>query len=216
MYQKYQFANHTFQLLPQKAIFWENEKTIILADLHLGKVGHFRKEGLAIPSKSSEKDYLVLSQLIVDYEPVRLLILGDLFHSTYNNEWDIFGEFVQKNKAIKFDLVLGNHDILSEEKYFSIGLNILGDASIHEQIIFTHIPMQKIPEKFLNMSGHIHPGFRLEGIGRQSVTLPCFYQNNGNFILPAFGQLTGLKGLNKTKTAQIFLINGSKVTKLKV
>ncbi len=216
MYQKYQFANHTFQLLPQKAIFWENEKTIIVADLHLGKVGHFRKEGIAIPTKSIEKDYIVLRQLIIDYEPVRMLILGDLFHSSYNNEWEIFGEFVSKNKAIKFDLVLGNHDILSEEKYLSIGLNILGNTSIHEQIIFTHIPMQKIPNEFLNMSGHIHPGFRLEGIGRQSVTLPCFYQKEGNFILPAFGQLTGLKGLNKTKNAQIFLINGSKVTELKV
>lgn len=211
---KYEFANQSFQLLPQKAIFWENEKTIILADLHLGKVGHFRKEGLAIPTKSIEKDYHVLSQLITDYKPIRMLILGDLFHSSYNNEWNIFAEFVSKNKAIKFDLVLGNHDILAAERYLSIGLNILGEACIHNQIIFTHIPMEKVPENYLNMSGHIHPGFCIEGAGRQSVTIPCFYEKNSNFVLPAFGHLTGLKGLNKTKTTQIFVINGSKVTQL--
>lgn len=30
-------------LLPEKALFWEEEKGLIISDVHLGKAGHFRK-----------------------------------------------------------------------------------------------------------------------------------------------------------------------------
>jgi metallophosphoesterase superfamily enzyme len=40
--------NH-FDLLIQKAIFWQEKQTLLIGDLHLGKITHFRKEGIAIP-----------------------------------------------------------------------------------------------------------------------------------------------------------------------
>jgi uncharacterized protein len=211
---QFSFADQNFQLLPQKAIYWQNEKALILADLHLGKAGHFRKQGLAIPSQSYQKDYLVLESLIVEYQPVRVLILGDLFHSEYNTEWDFFGEFIKKNSKIKFELVMGNHDILSAEKYNSIGLVIHGESLITENLLFTHYPMKISNENILNFSGHIHPGVRLEGTGRQAITMPCFYRKEANFILPAFGSLTGLKILKKEKNTEIFGVSGDRIFRI--
>ncbi|MES2795024.1 MAG: ligase-associated DNA damage response endonuclease PdeM [Bacteroidota bacterium] len=211
---KFTFADEQFLLLPEKALFWENEKTLILADLHLGKASHFRKQGLAVPTQSIQKDYSILSSLITDYQPNRILILGDLFHSTYNTEWEIFGDFLEKNQSVRFELVMGNHDILPVEKYNSLGLIIMGEIMVHKNLIFSHHPLQSVPENFLNFSGHIHPGIRLEGTGRQSITMPCFYHLDSNFILPAFGSLTGLKVLEKHKNAEIFGISGSRIFKI--
>jgi uncharacterized protein len=205
------FSNQNFLLLPEKALFWQEEKTLILADLHLGKASHFRKQGLAIPQASSQKDYQVLTSLIANYQPVRLLVLGDLFHSEYNAEWDIFGEFIKNNSTIRFELVIGNHDILPVEKYNSIGLHIVGEIVEHGNLIFSHHPLTIGDGEKLNFSGHIHPGYRLEGIGRQAITMPCFYRKKNNFILPAFGDLTGLKIMKKEANTSIFGISGSKI-----
>lgn len=211
---QFTFTDQNFLLLPQKALYWQNEKALILADLHLGKAGHFRKQGLAIPAKSSQKDYSVLESLIAKNQPIRILILGDLFHSEYNTEWEVFGDFLKKHPSINFELVLGNHDILSAEKYHSIGLKIHGETLVSGNLLFTHYPFKITDEKILNFSGHIHPGVRLEGAGRQAITMPCFYKKESNFILPAFGSLTGLKILKKEKNTEIFGVSGEKIFRI--
>ena len=76
------------ELLPQKAIYWHDTQTLIVSDLHLGKASHFRKHGLPIPMESGIDDLQQLGLLLDIYKPQRLLILGDLFHSDYNQEWE--------------------------------------------------------------------------------------------------------------------------------
>ena len=44
------FNNH-FYLHKTGAIFWKEKNTLLLADIHLGKVGHFRKSGIPVPRK---------------------------------------------------------------------------------------------------------------------------------------------------------------------
>ncbi len=207
----FKFSNQIFQLLPQKAIYWQSVKTLIIADLHLGKTSHFRKAGLAIPAKSSEADYINLTSLLTEIQPVRLLILGDLFHSSYNKEWLQFANLIKTFPKISFELIIGNHDILATEKYNSIGLKLMGEILVEENIIFSHHPLDNLSENQINFCGHIHPGAQLIGLGKQKITMPCFYKNKSNFILPAFGALTGLQLMKKDKTSKIFGISGNKI-----
>ena len=37
---------------------------------------------------------------------------------------------------------------------------------------FTH---QKEETNYYNLSGHIHPGYRINGMAREGITVPCFY-----------------------------------------
>src|SRR5207253_10548069 len=82
--------DQTLKLLPEKAIFWQEEKLLFMADVHLGKVNHFRKSGIAVPTKLVHDEIDRLSRLIDSYEPDSLCVLGDLFHSHRNKEWEIF------------------------------------------------------------------------------------------------------------------------------
>src|ERR1700712_5351736 len=77
-------------LLPQKAIYWQQEKALIAADVHLGKVGHFRKAGISIPRDMEQDDLAMLSDLIAEHRPEKIIFLGDLFHSDLNADWDWF------------------------------------------------------------------------------------------------------------------------------
>ena len=53
---RFPFHQQTLWLSPAKCIFWEEQKILILSDLHLGKSGHFRKSGVAIPQNIFKKD----------------------------------------------------------------------------------------------------------------------------------------------------------------
>lgn len=209
-----QLGKKTYVLLNEKALFRPSDATLIVADLHLGKAQHFRKNGIYLPQKSAEKDYERLKQMITSLKPRRIILLGDLFHSAYNHEWELFCEFVNTFKRIKFVLVLGNHDILEEQHYKKTCSEIVEQTLEEEDIIFSHHPLKKIPENKINISGHIHPGVVLHGKGKQHVKLPCFYWCNNQLILPAFGSLTGLQVIVPEKEAQVYLVTTNKVIKM--
>ena len=152
--------NNTLELLPQKAIFWHDTQTLIVSDLHLGKASHFRKHGMAIPMESGTDDLEQLDILLSKYKPKRLLILGDLFHSEYNQEWEYFGTLRRKYENIKFVLVRGNHDILIEHEYEKFDIQVETEPISENGFVFAH-NFVTLKENEFSISGHIHPGFVL-------------------------------------------------------
>jgi DNA ligase-associated metallophosphoesterase len=181
---------------------------LILADLHLGKATHFRKKGIALPHQSHTKDIDKLHFLLNRWKPSSVLILGDLFHSDYNKEWLWFKSLLMEYPETEFILVEGNHDILKNDDYALP--NLIKTNLIEEpDFIFSHHPLKEASK--INFCGHVHPGIRIFGQAKQVETLACFYFNNSNFILPAFGNLTGLFLLNKEENSDYYLIAHNRV-----
>jgi len=198
------------ELFPQKALFWRNRSILLLADLHLGKINHFRKSGIAVPHKANDHNLEKLMELIGLTKPQRIILLGDLFHSHYNPEWEVFGELVKHFSHISFELVLGNHDIMSDHQYARKGIHV-HDALTIGPFLLTHHPLEEIPEHVYNISGHIHPGVNLRGKGRQSITLPCFYFGTRQAYLPAFGSFTGLARIAPKKEDKVYVVADDKI-----
>jgi DNA ligase-associated metallophosphoesterase len=206
--------NEEFELWPQRAIYWKRINTLLLADLHIGKINHFRKSGIPVPTQANDKNIEVLIDLIHRVKPSRVICLGDLFHSHYNPEWEVFGEVVKHFKAIAFELVLGNHDIMSERQYERKGICVFDELLI-EKFIFTHHPLETIALGHYNIAGHIHPGVVLQGKGRQALTLPCFHFGKQQGLLPAFGAFTGLAKIRPKKNDQVFVIADDRIFDIK-
>lgn len=205
--------NNTFELLPQKALFWKEKQTLIISDVHLGKASHFRKNGMAMPMKSGLEDLTQLNSLLEMYQPKQVLILGDLFHSAYNQEWEYFGSILKKHPNTKCVLVRGNHDILQMHQYERHNLLVYKNSLQEGNIIFAHDVVEIAAHEFI-ITGHIHPGFVLHGKGRQRLALPCFYKKKNRLILPAFGGLTGLAHMSKDTEAEIYVSTGERVIKV--
>lgn len=203
-------AGQTFLLHPYRAAYWEEADTLLIADLHLGKARHFRREGIPVPSAVGNENWDKLIALLLEFEPGRVLLLGDLFHSVYNSAWEEFGELLEQFAHIRFELVLGNHDILDAHHYERVGLHIYPDTLLESPFLFTHEPLEEIPEGVYNICGHLHPGVKLYG-GGGSLRLPCFHFGEQQGIFPAFGAFTGLAIMRARRTDAIYVVTDEAV-----
>jgi DNA ligase-associated metallophosphoesterase len=199
----FKFLDQTLHLHPLKALFWEEKATLLLSDLHLGKVAHFRKEGIPVPATAGDENWDKLLHLIIDFQPKRVLFLGDLFHSTYNIAWESLGDLMDQFNNISFELVVGNHDILSRDQYERFGLR-LHDFLKEPPFLFSHEPCED--EVLYNLAGHIHPCVWLSGAGKQRLKLACFFFGKKQGILPAFGTFTGMASIGVEEGDQVFVV----------
>lgn len=191
------------ELLPEKAIYDAARQLLIIADVHLGKAAHFRKEGIAIPAAVQGKDYERLALLFEQTQALNVYFLGDLFHSSINSDWHAFCALVRDFPEVSFTLVRGNHDLIDETLLAELCIRVESTIT-DEQFVFSHQPLPAVPEGKINLCGHIHPGIQLSGGSRQSLTLPCFYLLKQTFILPAFGALTGLYRVRRSKGDEVY------------
>ena len=203
--------NNTFLLLPQKAIFWKEENTILVSDLHIGKISHFRKAGIAIPKEAVQKNFLLLDEIVYDNEPSSILFIGDLFHSDVNQEWDQFCSWRKKYTDIKMDIVLGNHDKLPNDFCDQYQITVHSKDINIGPFTFAHHPREEFKEGEYFISGHVHPVISLSGAARQSISAPCFYFGQQQAILPSFGYFTGGYSIDVSKTDSIIAVLNQKL-----
>jgi len=205
-------AGIPFMLLAEKALWRPDTSQLIIADIHLGKASHFRKAGISIPADSVLEDMRKLDALMKKYRPEEVILLGDLFHSSYNREWHLFEAFLGSFNNIRFILVKGNHDILKKNRYALPNFEVI-DIWEDDVFIYSHEPMEHAV-KFV-LSGHIHPGVTLTGKGKQRLSLPCFHISKNQMVLPAFGKLTGLYILEKNKSDTYYLVYNEMISEMK-
>lgn len=212
-----------WEFLPDRAIWWPSESTLIVSDLHLGKAGHFRRHGIAVPNAVNTNTLERLTVLVEQHRPSRLLVLGDLFHSEENHEWLEFKSWLSDLHAQpwfnEFRLVEGNHDILPASAFAGMDVNMsvkwrLGDW------VFAHDPkdLAELPEGAVGVAGHLHPAISMVGKGRQSLKLPCWWYDARRrlMVVPTFGTFTGSVSVQPKKGDACWVTTGDAVVPVPV
>lgn len=177
-------------LFPQKALYWEEQKILVVSDVHFGKAGHFRKHGIAVPDTVNANNIQRLDHLIKHLSPQKILFLGDLFHSEMNAEVEQFKEWRKSHANIEMILTIGNHDILTRFQYEKMGLQCVNQYEM-KPFVFMHDEYDSTSSEYYPIAGHIHPAVKLSTKGRQRMYIPCFYFGKTHCMLPAFGSFTG-------------------------
>ena len=198
-------------LLPEKAVYWPDKKVLFVADVHLGKVMHFRKNGVPLPPQAAKSNVDRLTLLLDSLQITGVYFLGDLFHSVHNEEWHDLEQLVSKYPDTDFRLVEGNHDILEANRYGSAGIEVLPEGFDFDPFTLYHIPPVLSEENHYALCGHVHPAVQLKGSGRQRLTLPCFHFGPHVGILPAFGAFTGSVALKTNGQDQIYAIGANQI-----
>ncbi|SRR5690606_24542564 len=210
-------GNEHLVLSADRTVFWENENTLIIADLHIGKTGHFRKAGIGVPPQVYKDDlHRLLAQLLF-FKAEKLIIVGDLSHSGENREMELFTKWRRDFSSLEIELVKGNHDILEEKWYSSADITVCEDALLRSPFVFTHDVFASatatVDDGYI-FSGHVHPGITIRGKGRQSLRFPCFYFAGEYCILPAFSRFTGTYGVQPKKGEMVYAVMDRQVCKL--
>lgn len=202
----YRLRGQQLWLSPHRCLYWEEERSLILSDLHFGKTGHFRKAGIAVPQSVYREDLLRLLSLIQYFQPRQLLVVGDLFHSRENKELDLFLRWRDDFPDLGILLALGNHDILRADWYAKAGILVKEGVMGVGPFAFVHDIAEMGDRGAYYFSGHLHPGIRINGMGKQSLQFPCFYFGGEYAILPAFGRFTGTVSIDPGAESNVFAI----------
>ena len=206
-------------------MFWEEEKALIVSDLHFGKTGHFRKSGIAVPASVYKEDLQRLVVQLQYFQPKELIIVGDMFHSHANKELELFLKWRRDLSDITIKLIRGNHDILNEEWYETAGIQLSMQSLSIRHFHFVHDIGDQLnrkqgfvenisDERSYFFSGHIHPGIRIQGTGKQSLCFPCFYFGKKYAVLPAFSRFTGTAMISPLPGEQVFAIVNQELIRL--
>lgn len=182
------------------ALYLKPEKTLVLADLHLGYEEEFNKKGVLLPRLNYDKIVLELEKIFKQVSPERIIINGDLKHefgAISRQEWrEVLGllDFLEKH-CDEIILVQGNHDTIlgpiAEKKNVLLEKN--GFYFEKRKLYITHghrIPFaREFSEAETLVIGHEHPAVTLKkGVKREKYK--CFMKGKWGdkevIVLPSF------------------------------
>jgi len=209
------WQNERFHLLPEKAIYWEKEETLFIADPHFGKSAAFRKVGIPITEQTTEDDIHRLSGLIHETGSLRIIFLGDFIHARQSKTQvlrNLLFLWREEFSSLDLHLIRGNHDLNSGDPWPELNIQCHDEPWIGYSWECRHHPAPHFSAPYF--AGHLHPGYSIQGKGRDRLRSACFLMGKNHIIFPAFGSFTGLKNIKPESDEQIFLTNGQKIIAL--
>ncbi len=172
---------------PSGALYWPEQETLVVSDLHFEKGSAYARRGIFLPPYDTRATLKSLGAAAARYKPARVISLGDSFHDAWGSERidrhdrDMLGELMSGREWI---WVLGNHDPAPPKD--------LGGEPCDEfklgPLTFRHEPM---PGAAIGeIAGHLHP-CAIVGTGLRRLRRRCFAFDGARLVMPAFGAYTG-------------------------
>ncbi len=201
-----ELAGERVLLLPQKALYWPAERTLLIADIHFGKAASFRALGVPVPRGTTSENLAAIETLLTTYEVQRIVFLGDFLHSksaqapaTLQAMLDWRG----RHQELDLLLVRGNHDWHAGDPSESLRVAMADEPFACGPFALCHHPGLACEGYVL--AGHVHPVFHLR-TQRESLRLPCFLLGTSRAILPAFGAFTGGHSLVPQDSDKVYVV----------
>ena len=185
------FTQHpALNLLPEGAVYLVDSRTLVLADLHLGKAAAFRQQGLPVPEGDTSRDLGRVRALVEKCGAGRLVVAGDMFHAPSGITPELVSELTEflESIGIPVTLVLGNHD--TKLRVIPTGFECVRELDLGSGVSVVHDPADALGTGF-QLCGHLHPIVKIPDGKRTSLRFPCFFNSRNHLVLPAFGTFTG-------------------------
>lgn len=123
------------------------ENTYVISDLHFGK-------------SDIKHDARIIKLLNAIPKNAIVLVLGDVGYQKTDdpNHVKMLREYFKRIKCQNMFLILGNHDILSLDFYYSLGFKGVYDRLVipNKKWVFSHQPCNGPSNNYINFHGHIH------------------------------------------------------------
>ncbi len=172
------------------ALWLPDERTLVVADLHLEKGSVYAARGVMLPPYDSTATLAALGQAILRHRPARVIALGDSFHDR-----DAENRLASETRAALGRMqrgrdwlwITGNHDP-------AISRAMGGESAA--EIALTGVSLRHEPnaaEDAYEIAVHLHPAAKVRMRGR-AIRRRCFALSARRCVMPAMGAYAG--GLN--------------------
>jgi uncharacterized protein len=194
-------AGLVLEAMADGAVWWADERMLIVADLHFEKGSSFARRGQMLPPYDTAETLHRLGRVVARLDPRVIVALGDSFHDDGGA-----ARLAARDRASLAALqagrdwvwIAGNHDPHPH-----------GLAGTHRSVLaLGPIVLRHEPQPGASMgeiAGHLHPAAVVAGRGKW-VRGRCFAGDGHRLILPAFGAYAG--GLNVLDRAFAGLFTG--------
>jgi len=202
----------TLRLLSERAVYWERASTLLVADPHFGKAAAFRAAGVPVPRGTTTETLCRLDAALSRTGARRIVFLGDFLHAREGRSPEtlrVMNEWRAGHAAIEMTIVRGNHDKRAGDPPRELEMKCVDGPVGEEPFVFAHHPTKS--DVGYVLSGHVHPGVRLAGPGRESKMLACFWFGSAAAVLPAFGEFTGLAHADVEPGDRVWVVAGADV-----
>lgn len=183
-------------LMPERAAFEPETRTLFVADVHLGKAAVFRARGLPVPQGTTTATLARLSQAIERQQATQVVVLGDFLHARESHApatLAVLSAWRERHPAVRCLVIEGNHDVHAGQVQAAFGIETITGPFTQGALRGVHHPpgdTEARPPGTLTLAGHVHPVVRLQG-RFDRLRLPAFWLDHGVLTLPAFGDFTG-------------------------
>jgi DNA ligase-associated metallophosphoesterase len=200
-------AGQALELWAQRALGWPAQRTLFIADMHLGKPATFRSAGIPVPEATTHADLTRLGAALDASGAERLIVLGDLVHARAG--WcaetiEAVSAWRAARAGLEVVLVRGNHDRGAGDPPPAWKMECVSGPLAEGPFVLAHEPCDD--ERGHVLCGHLHPAARLVGAGSSSLRAPCFWVSPTRTVLPAFGTFTGAKMVTPRRGDRVFVV----------
>src|SRR5947208_11452771 len=180
------------------ALFWQEQRLLVVSDLHLEKGSSFAARGVLLPPYDTVATLSRLAAVIARHDPRSVIALGDSFHDR-----DAHQRLSEPDREALTAMqtrrdwiwISGNHDPALPP---DLGGVVASEVAIGP-IAFRHEPTGAMGE----IAGHLHPKARVATRGR-SMERRCFACDGERAVMPAFGAYTGGLSIRDAAFSKIF------------
>jgi putative SbcD/Mre11-related phosphoesterase len=162
------------------ALFHRSERWLAVADLHYGYEISQRQRGYLFPFWGMQTIEDRLRELVRDYEPASLILVGDIVHSG-----------VVESEAMRFladlarlgpdlFLVRGNHDRGLRQ------LNLQNSIVVGSYLFHHGHFLADCDPNTVQIVGHFHPSWMFADDAGNRLRLPALVRVDNQIVLPAF------------------------------
>ena len=186
------------------ALFHQRERWLAVADLHFGYELSQRAAGRLVPMWGMASIAERLLQLVAEYRPSRLVILGDLVHD--KTAAGAAGELLERIRAFCEPIVVvGNHDrqLRGQVEMF--------ESWETERFYFHHGHCLAEAEARIQVIGHHHPAGTIRDGAGLRLKCPAFVQQSRCWIMPAFSPWAAGTRWTPDESSRIWLCTASRV-----
>ncbi|SMP33047.1 ligase-associated DNA damage response endonuclease PdeM [Shimia sagamensis] len=182
----FSLAGITLTALGSGALWWEDQRILIVSDLHLGKTERvLRRGGPAMPPYETRDTLIRLENDLQSSNAASVVCLGDSFDDveaakTLSEADRLWISRLQAGR--RWVWIEGNHD----PGPVDLGGTHLAELPV-PPLTFRHIAQKG---KSGEVSGHYHPKVRVQTRLR-NISRPAFLFDSDRVILPAYGTYTG-------------------------
>ncbi|MDQ3198126.1 MAG: metallophosphoesterase [Verrucomicrobiota bacterium] len=166
------------------ALFHEEERWLAVADLHFGYELSQRAAGRLMPMWGMTSIEERLVELLEEYRPRQLVIVGDLVHNRASTAAarELLGRLRKRCEVVA---LAGNHD---RHVAHAIAFKPVWETP---GFVFQHGHCEAAETGRIRIIGHHHPAASLQDGAGLRLKFPAFIQKGRCWILPAFSPWAG-------------------------